>query len=530
MFVDSRELPEGEVVEADIAIVGGGPAGITLALELAGSSLTVALLESGGMTYDEETQSLYAGPNLGFQYDDLDAARLRFLGGSSNHWAGNCMPLIPLDFEKRDWMPHSGWPISWSDIEPFYKRAQAYCELQTERPYDFEFWAAKLGGRPLEVNPDLLSNTVVNKSPPTAFGHAYEDALQQSSNLTVYLHANVLEIETNANASTVTGLKVACIDGPRLEVKARRYVLAAGGIEVPRLLLLSNQVNPNGLGNANDHVGRYFNDHAAIRPAMRILLSGGLEELSLYTDPQYFEVGGFMGTLASSEALLRREEIGGFIFHMYPDGSSPGELSMTDIYRSARKGAMPENLAKQIGNVLTDLDGATNAIFAQLSGQRDELIPRNWLGPWLTFEVTPNPDSRVLLVDEHDRFGQRRIGLDWRLGEPEMRTVKRATEILAQEISRLGIGRVWTDILREDYDWPDYVARGKHHCGTTRMSDDPSTGVVDSNCRVHDVSNLYVSSSSVFPTHGFANPTLSIVAMSIRMAELFKDDARQGWL
>jgi choline dehydrogenase-like flavoprotein len=177
VLIDSRQLPDGQILEADICIVGGGPAGITLALELARSHLKVVLLEGGGMTFDERTQSLYAGPNLGFQYDPLDEARLRFLGGSSNHWAGNCMPLTPIDFERRDWMPHSGWPIAFGDLAPFYQRAQPYCELQTERPYDFDFWAEKLGGAPLQVSPELLTNVAVNESPPTAFGFTNEERL-----------------------------------------------------------------------------------------------------------------------------------------------------------------------------------------------------------------------------------------------------------------------------------------------------------------------------------------------------------------
>ena len=530
MLIDSRQLPDGQILDADICIVGGGPAGITLALELARSSLRVVLLESGGMTLDDRTQSLYAGPNLGFQYDPLDEARLRFLGGSSNHWAGNCMPLTPIDFERRDWMAHSGWPISFDDLAPFYERAQPYCELQTERPYDFDFWAEKLGGTRLQVNPEFLTNVVVNESPPTAFGFTYEERLAQAENLAVYLHANVLELETNDAASEVTAARVACIDGPRIEVRARRFVLCAGGIEVPRLLLLSNKVAATGLGNGHDLVGRFFSDHAAIRPVMRVLLSDDIEPLSLYTAPRYFDVGGFMGTLASSEALLRREQIGGFIFHLFPDGMTPGELSLTSLVRSARNADLPPYLSTQIGNVLTDLDGATNALFKAFSGSRKNLVERDWLGPWLTFEVVPNPESRVTLVDDRDLFGQPRIGLDWRLTETEMRTVRRATEIMVHEVGRLGLGRAWTDALREDYEWPAYVARGKHHCGTTRMSDDPKTGVVDRDCRVHGVSNLYISSSSVFPTNGYANPTLTIVAMSIRMADHFRADAKRGQL
>ncbi|UWQ21568.1 GMC oxidoreductase [Jannaschia sp. W003] len=529
MIVDSRQLPDGQVLDADVCIVGGGPAGITLALELADGPLKVVLLESGGMAYDDATQELYAGPNLGFQYDPLDEARLRFLGGSSNHWAGNCMPLLPIDFERRDWMAHSGWPIGYDDLHDYYMRAQPYLELPTERPYDLAFWAERLGKALLPVDAEQLSNVSVNKSPPTAFGFTYEARLAAARNVSVYLHANVQELETDDAASEVTEVRAACIDGPRFGVRARRFVLCAGGIEIPRLLFLSNRVQQAGLGNGNDLVGRFFADHAAIRPAMRILLARDRAGVDLYTEPSFFPSGGLIGTLASSEALLRREQIGGFVCHLFPGDASPGARSLVNLFRSARRGDVPPYLSSEIGNVLTDLDGAANALF-RWSGGDDDVIARDWLAPWLTIESVPNPDSRVRLVDERDRFGQRRIGLDWQLTETEMRTVRRATEILAGEVGRMGLGRSWTEVLRDDYAWPDYVARGKHHCGTTRMSDDPATGVVDADCRVHGVRNLFVGSSSVFPTHGYANPTLTIVALSIRMADLFREDAGRGRL
>lgn len=530
MIVDARSLSEGDVISADICIVGGGPAGITLALELSGTPLKVALIESGGIGYDYDTQDLYRGPNLGFQYSPLEEARLRFLGGSSNHWSGNCMRLAPIDFETREWMAWSGWPITYEDLAPYYDRAQPYFELHTERPYDVEYWARRIGLDLFEFDPALLENVSINQSPPTAFGFTYEDALQQSENVTVFLNANALNLDTDHTASQVTGIDLGCIDGPSLRVEAKRYALCMGGIEIPRLLLLSNRVSAPGLGNGRDLVGRFFADHAAIRPVMRILANQDTPSIELYNEPYYFEdVGGMFAAIVPSEELLRKEEIAGFVFHMFRSAASPGELSIRNLLDGLTGDEVPY-LSSQVANVLTDLDGAVNRVWGRVSNSRDALIERDWIAPWLGFECVPNYDSTVHLVDDVDRFNQRRIALNWQLTDQEMRTVKRATSILATEVTRTGVGRVWTDALRDDYDWPSYVAQGKHHCGTTRMSEGPETGVVDADCRVHGIQNLYISSSSVFPTNGYANPTVTIAAMSIRMADKFRADARAGTL
>ncbi|MCK0167448.1 GMC family oxidoreductase [Jannaschia sp. S6380] len=529
MILNARQLPDGEVVEADICIVGGGPAGITLALELSESGREVLLLESGDMFADDATQALYEGPDLGFPYTPLAEARLRFLGGSSNHWSGYCMRYTPLDFEARDWIPHSGWPIGFADLEPYYERAHPYFELQTERPYDFEFWAARIGGDRLAPDPEQLENLVTVLSPPTAFGYVYEDRLRAAPDVRVLLNANVTELETDDNAARVTALRVACIDGPRFDVRARNVVLAAGGIEIPRLLFNSDRVMPMGLGNGRDLVGRFFNDHVGLRPHVRTLMSReDLDRLSLYTGPHYLEVGGIQNVLAASEAHLRREKVGNFIFHLFPDGGSPGKRAIRQLFGALKTGEAPPYLSGEIMNLMTDLDGATNAVAREILGRRDDLIDHAWLGPWLSMECIPNPDSRVLRIEETDRFGKRRVGLDWQLTEFDRRTARHAAGVLIDEMGRMGLGRSWSYARREDYEIPRTVGLGKHHNGTVRMSDDPATGVVDANCKVHGVANLHIASCGVFPTSGYANPTLTIGAMAIRLADHLRDATPGG--
>lgn len=519
MITDARELPDGTNIECDICIVGGGPAGIILALELSKGNLKVVLLEGGDLYMEEESQELYEGPNLGFPYDTLDTARLRFLGGSSNHWTGYCIPYSPIDFEPRDWMPHSGWPITRDDLEPFYERAYTYFEIQTDRPFDFDYWASQLDGDPIAFNPDLLTNGITATSPPTAFGFVYEDRLRQAENVQVYLNANVTHLETTETAAEVTSAEVVCIDGPRLSVTAQRYVLCAGGIEVPRLLFNSNRVKPSGLGNDNDLVGRFFNDHIGLRRTVQTLVPGGLGQLRLYTDEHPLEVGGVQAIVASSEALLRREKIGGFYINLFPGGGSPGFRALTQLGGHMRQGTLPPYFSGEIHNLFTDLDGVSDGIYKRVTEADNSLFGREWLGPWLTIECVPNPDSRVVPVEEKDRFDKHKVGLDWQMVEKDVETAARATEILSQEFGRLGIGRTWSHMTRDDFEIPETVGKGKHHNGTVRMSDDPKTGVVDADLRLHGVSNLHVSSCGVFPTSGYNNPTLTIGAISIRLAD-----------
>lgn len=530
MINDARELPDGATIACNVCIVGGGPAGIVLALELASKGLKIVLLEGGDLHFTDESQELYEGPNLGFPYDTLDTARLRFLGGSSNHWSGHCIPFSPIDFEVRDWMPHSGWPITRDDLEPFYQRAYPYFELQTDRPFDFDHWAPRLNGDPIPFDSGLLTNEIVAMSPPTAFGYVYEDRLRQAEDVQVYLNANVTHLETSDTASEVTSAEVSCIDGPSLSVTAQRYVLCTGGIEVPRLLFNSNRVKPAGLGNDNDLVGRFFNEHFGLRRTVQTLVPGGLDQLQLYTEPQYFDVGGVQAVVSSSDALLRREEIGSFHIHLFSRDGSPGFQALSRISGSLRKGAFPPYFSGEVYNLFTDLDGATDGLYRRLADADDSLFGREWLGPWLTIECIPNPDSRVVQVEETDRFGKRRVGLDWQMTERDVDTAVRAAEILSREFGRLGIGRTWTHMTREDFVLPETLGTGKHHNGTVRMSNDPRTGVVDADLRVHGVGNLHVSSCGVFPTSGHNNPTLTIGAFSIRLADHLSGLAAEGTL
>ncbi|HEY6578711.1 MAG TPA: FAD-dependent oxidoreductase, partial [Rhizomicrobium sp.] len=234
-------MPTGSTIETDLAIVGGGPAGISLALALAGTPVRMVLLESGGAVFDAATQRLYAGTETGVRYIPLEATRLRFLGGCSNHWGGWCRPLDPVDFEKRSWWPWSGWPFARSEIEPYFARAQALVEAGPFIYDDSRKWTGVLG-ESVRLGPGGLYTTWFQFSKqrdsvlPTHFGERYADDLKRIEALDVFLHANVTGLRMTPDAATLDRLDVATLSGNRFSVKPKYAVVATGGIETPRLL------------------------------------------------------------------------------------------------------------------------------------------------------------------------------------------------------------------------------------------------------------------------------------------------------
>jgi len=494
MFVDSRNLKSGQLIESDLCIIGAGAAGITIAREFIGTGTKVVLLESGGFDPDDKTQSLYSGKNIGIPSFDLEVNRLRFFGGTTNHWAGHCRPLDPIDFEQKDWQSHSGWPLSRKDLDPYYIKAQPIVGLGDYKYEDLEFFVKDTGQPALSLADSRLKTAVYNQSPPTRFGRAYRGEIEKAWNIETYLNANVLELDTNESTSEVVKLKVACIDGPQFMVKAKQYVLACGGMENARILLLSNRISPDGLGNDNDLVGRYFMDHVLLRPGLDVSYSQPNLNLRLYHSRHKSAGGRMFAVLAATEKLMRREKINNFRMHLYDYGP---------------------RYKRHFGRAFSFIDGLQET---QPESKDDQYSTAFHL----VLEPTPNPDSRISLSSDRDFFGQRKIEVNWQLTDAELKNANRALELGALEFGRLGLGRGYGEIFKNEEIWPHNLEAGAHHCGTTRMTESDKTGVVDKNCRLFNTDNLYVAGSSVFSTIGYANPTLTILALALRLADHLK--------
>ena len=517
MIEDARRLPQDSLIEADLAIIGAGAAGITLARELAGTNIAVCLLESGGLDFEQDIQNLYRGENGGRWYFPLDTCRLRYFGGSTNHWGGWCRPLMPIDFEARDWIPHSGWPITRADLDPYYRRAQVLTETGPFRYDATGFWEETLHTKMVPFSRGLITTTFFQYSPPTRFGTRYRKDIEAAPNVRALLHASVTEIETDASGSTVTGLRARTLAGPTFRVRARRYVLATGAIENPRLLLLSNRTNPAGVGNAHDLVGRYFMEHPHIPGVANLVMPWPEAFHAIYTQHLLLADNIVHSAMIPTDALLRRERLQHAVFTI-------GVMDVYDAENLAAPAPADEERARDIFELQRDL-GAPRATDHPPAGYND-WPPAGALGASCVLgcacEQAPNPDSRVTLAEERDALGLRRARLDWRITETDKLSLNRILHALAEELGALGLGRLHPT-LSDDGIWPAEVLGGYHHMGTTRMADSPQHGVVNADCRVHGVDNLYIAGSSVFTTSGASNPTLTIVALALRLADHLRE-------
>jgi choline dehydrogenase-like flavoprotein len=445
-------------------------------------------------------------------------ARLRYFGGSTNHWEGWCRPLDEIDFETREYIAYSGWPFDKSHLDPFYERAQAICQLG---PFAYDADAWKLDNSPpLPFIGDCVITTIYQFSPPTRFGEVYRDEITRAANITTFLYANVVDIETTETSQTVTRLRVACLDGNKFWVTAKLFILAAGGIENPRLLLLSNKVQSAGLGNQHDLVGRFFMEHPHLVSGL-FLPSHRASSTDFYSRIQNTEKNVLvLGVLTLSTKTLRREQLTNFSVVLIQPWSwsqvSRGVTSFKRLLSELRRRSVPEHYVKHLKNVIVELDDVAIALY------KGERPPATWLTLENRSEQVPDPGSRVTLTAERDRLGKNRVRLDWRLSPIDKRSIRRGHEIIGKELGRAGLGRLRVVVDDNDAVWDSTMIGGCHHMGTTRMHVNPQQGVVDANCQVHGMSNLFIAGSSVFPTSGYANPTLTIVALAIRLADHVK--------
>lgn len=510
MVIDGRSVPSGHVVDTDVCIAGAGAAGITLAKEFVNAPFRVCVLESGGFEYDPATQSLYAGNTVGQPYFPLDVCRLRYFGGTTNHWGGFCRPLDDQDFQVRDWVPHSGWPFPKSELIPYYERAQVICELG---PFAYEYADWEPQAQRIGLDGSCLKARFFQSSPPTRFGRVYRNTLERASNISLHLHTNALEIQTDATARVATGIKAGTLAGNRYLVRAKQYIIALGGIENARLLLLSNRVQQVGLCNEYDLVGRFFMDHPILRTGSVLLpRDSPLASFSRRKLRGTTELAPF---ITADDTVLREKRLLNFGVRLKKPILPPSLDSLRILSRSLRKGRWPDDFTEHVGNVMTDL-GAIAAFASQRLRDLKLLDILYWMEP------APNPNSRITLTHDKDRLGLHRVRLDWQLTELDLHTMHEAHRLLAMECGAQGIGRVKVSFDETSDAWPPHLSGSYHHMGTTRMHVDPKHGVVTPDCRTHQIQNLFIAGSSVFPTAGHANPTLTIVTLAIRLADHIK--------
>ena len=522
MILDARKLDSKDPLEFDVCIVGAGPAGITVALELERSGARVCVLESGGFGYGRRTQALYGGEGIDESYLPLRDTRLAAFGGSTKIWGGWCRPLDEIDFERRPWVADSGWPFERGTLEPFYHRAHELCGLG-DFEYDPTVWERRGAGQPLPVTDHGLTTSMFHVT-PIGFGEAYRSVLQRASGVTVLLHAIALRLHVSPASEAVESVDVATLSGRRFAVKARLFALAAGGLENARLLMLSGDSPATSVGNASGLVGKFFTEHAFVDPGT-FVPSRPLPSLGFYFPshlPSLPAGTAVRAAFSLGRSTLERERLLNcalFFRPAYeadPVYASEGVKAMLELWDKLRGRGVPGHTMIGLRRSVRAPHRLAVAIWRRLT-VRGTIRSRWRLKAF--FECESRECNRVRLSNQRDALGRPLPQVEWQLSELDLQSIRRGCELFARAVRKAGLGRVELAFRDEADAWRAACQGLSHHMGTTRMHTDPRRGIVDANARVHGAKNLYVAGSSIFPTAGFANPTLTIVALAARLAK-----------
>ena len=529
MIEDLSDHPRDAKFDTEVAIVGAGAAGITLARRLLAANIHVCLLESGGRDYEQSVQDLARGESVGFPYYELAESRLRFFGGTTAIWGGRSAELDPIDFERRPWVAHSGWPIDKEALQTYYDQAFELLDLPASRMHADDDRSAS--GHNLALDPSMVETShwqFDEQFERFALGRCAD--LAASPSIRILLHATVTRIVVNASATAVEALEVANLTGGKGTVRARTFVLAAGGIETPRLMLASSDRLPNGVGNEHGLVGRFFTEHPRARGAR--VVSDKIWPL-LQAMPRLRRVKGRLQSslLRGAPRLQEREGILNTAFSLAVRKPPDGRKSISQrLYADVKQSLPPNRFGRWLWR---------NYRRAEFVARERINLPGGWwrlrsgrygLYVIVRGEQAPNPASRLTLDKERDNLGMPRVQLDWRFSDIDKQTVRVLMSTFDNELIRLGLGRLepsgWLTEEGTSWQTDDLIGKhpvgGYHHMGTTRMASDAHLGVVDANCRVHGMGNLFIAGSSVFPTGGWANPTLTILALVLRLADHLK--------
>ena len=524
----SRELEMAASIKADVCICGSGPAGITLAHALEASGRSVCIVESGIDKPNEEIQHLNDLENVGFPLRPRFVNRLRMIGGTSNLWPGRCVCLDPIDFEQRPWVPLSGWPVAYSEYMAYMEKSAQILRLPAASPETkmadneafphipaLDAWSAA----GLDITEGLWGKT------PARFWPLFKKRLIRSANQTLIADMTLTGINFSDNGEQVTSLETRDRSGRRFTVRAEQYILALGGLENTRMLLLAVEKSAQARI-PRAPLGKHYMDHPKTTCG-RIELAQGVDWRRLVGRHSVAN-GRRQLLLRLSPQTQRREELLNAYINLEPSYSGGTEANYNRtieiLKRLLRKGHVGNRLD------LSEMEGMRDLIY-QLSP--DEIVPYP-VYRLLQFvklhlkkpprhlvivnncEQIPNENSALSLSEEQDKYGNPRIKLHWEISPVEIDTLVSMQTYLAGFLEKTEIGKLVSDVSAlSDAQYTD----ASHHMGGTRMSTDPNTGVVDEHLKVHGVDNLYVVGSSTFPTGGAANPTWSIVALSLRLAD-----------
>lgn len=472
MFVDGNSIKKDNRINTDICIVGAGIAGIQLAISLINTGIKIVLIEAGDTQYNKSIQEAHRFVTTDLSIDN--ESRIIALGGTSTVWAGVLCPFDPIDFEKRDWVPNSGWPFSKEKLIPYYDKAATLLGIPKVR----DFIIDKRSIQNLGLGPDFEPNMfyIMNKK-YRDFGKRFKENLRTSTGITVFTNSNATTLETDKNGKAVNSVNVQTLQRNRFRVNATHFVLAAGGIENARLLLLSKSKQyPKGIGNFNHQVGRYYMDHPKFKSGF-LIFNKNID----ISNQRYIDT------------MLGRHRLG---------------IKLTET--SQRK----YRLLNSYIRVDPEYRKSLKLWRKNTHAMRFEL--KNYM------EQVPIPSNRITLSSEKDAFGLPKASIHWSLSPIDKRTIIYIHKLINESNNTTREYSFKSSLLNNKGVWN--VEDSSHHMGTTRMGLDPTTSVTDANARVHGIKNLYIAGSSLFPTSGYANPTYTIFALTQKLSECLKKE------
>jgi len=467
-------------INTEVCIIGAGAAGITLALEFEKLGVDNILIEGGGLEYPTPEQLDLYDAAVGDKPYPVATSRLRYFGGSTNHWGGWSRALDDFDFNQKPYFTEKGWPISQEAVHQYYPKAAEICEIPHFEKCHNGYYQKQLTDGVIDWQNNLFTNKFFVFSPPTRFGTKYLDTISHSKHITTYLNANATELLFNGK--TIEGVVAKSLDGKQLKITAKHTILAMGGLENARFMLNNhNNDFKQGVGNHADWLGRCFMDHPGFQP-IDLLLPKGLNYKR-----HLFEDEAVMPVISMTDEALLKHQLNNFCVML---GRKKDDETLNPEY-------MNNPWFKQTAHPA----GNYNAQFI--------------------FEPSPCKDSRITLTSEKDGLGMNKLKLDWRFNDRDFRSLEKVVKLMIQEMGVTNLGRIkWKKFFEPKTI--KAIGGGMHHAGTTKMSSHPSDGVVDENCQVHETEGLFVIGNSVFPHVGFSNPTITIVALSLRLANHIK--------
>lgn len=429
MIRDLLDADSDLEIAVDLCIVGAGAAGITLACAFANTVFSVCLVESGGFELEEETQRLCEGESIGLPHSGMEVGRLRYFGGTTNHWGGRCTHLERSAFKPRSWVPFSGWPIEPEELEPYYEAAWSFCGL-SPLPSESDALAQYRADAP-RFRQDWMRFQVWKFTPgkfPWSFGRVHSEKISGAPNVTALLHANLTRINASPDARRVDSVSVASLSGITGRIRAQAFVLCCGAIENARLLLAACEGETRLPWNGHDVIGRFYMEHLRGIGAVMMNPKGGNVLQSVLN---YFQVGSvrhLLGLSISAEAQRRYGLLCGCAVLDYQGDLHSGVAAGQAIWRGLKEGRWVDDLGEKVGRVIRDVDDIVGSLHRRVFERRRPIMPLVSATIILDVEQAPNPESRISLSRDCDALSLPKARVCWRLSELEYKTARSSRE------------------------------------------------------------------------------------------------------